>query len=176
MLSNVDIFEKIRSGEIKVEPFDEDLVESNSLYFRLDNAFLFPKGGKVNFKEDLKNYFERKTKNEVELKPGDFVVARTYEKLSLSPRIAMLIEGRSTLGRLGISIIQTAMNVESGHGWPNPRKVVLEIKNNGPFIVVLNYKMKIAKGIFFELKTQTTKPYDKFFKYGKDPDRLAPLP
>lgn len=175
MLSNVDIRKEIEKGSIKIIPFEETLLESNSLYFRLDNTILLPKSGLVSW-DSLDKYFERKKIDEILLKPGDFIVARTFEKLAISPEFAMLIEGRSTLGRLGISVIQTAMNVEAGHGWPNPRKVVLEIKNNGPFDIILKYKMKIAKGVFFRLETPTDKPYDKFFKYGKEPDRLAPLP
>ena len=175
MLSNIDIKKEIKSGNIKVVPFEENLLEPNSLYFRLDDVILTPKSGLVDW-SNLDKSFERKEVDEILLKPSDFIIARTFEKLSLSPSFAMLIEGRSTLGRLGISVIQTAMNVEAGHGWENPRKVVLEIKNNGPFEVILKYKMTIAKGVFFRLETPTDKPYDKFFKYGKDPERLAPLP
>ncbi len=176
MLSDIDIIKEIERRNIIVEPFESSLLESNSLYFRLDDTILIPKGGKVELEDDYDKYFVRKKIESILLNPGDFIVARTYERLSLSPGIAMLIEGRSTLGRFGISVIQTAMNVEAGHGLGNPRKVVLEIKNNGPFVFPLKFKMKIAKGVFFKLRTPTSKPYDKFFKYGKNPDRLAPLP
>ena len=178
MLSNIDIENAVKSGEIKIVPFEKKLLEPNSIYFRLDNKIAVPKNGTVDLEneENFSKFFDEKIVEEVVLKPGDFILARTLEQVSISNKYSMLIEGRSTLGRLGVSVVQTAMTVESGHGTPTPRKIVLEIKNNGPFIIRLLPGMKIAKGIFFKLNTPTTIPYDEYFKYGADPERIVPLP
>jgi len=111
------------------------------------------------------------------LKPGQFVLGRTKEKVSLSNKIGMLIDGTTTFARFGVSVIQTAMLVHAGHGIPKPRKIILEITNAGPFNIVLTPGMQIADGIFFELKTPTDKPYDAIGKYGlrKKRDELLPL-
>ena len=177
MLSNVDIENELKSGNIKIIPFERKLLEPNSIYFRLDNKVAIPKGGKVDFEEEnFSNLFGEKIVDSITLKPGDFVLARTLERVSISSKISMFIEGRSTLARLGVSVVQTAMTIESGHGIPNPRKVVLELKNDGPFEIKLIPGMKIAKGLFFKLDTPTDIPYDEYFKYGEDPERILPLP
>ncbi len=177
MLSNIDIEKAIKEGDIKIIPFEKKLLEPNSIYFRLDNKFAIPKGGRIEFEEtNFSKFFEETIKDEIVLKPGDFLLARTLEKVSISNKFGMFIEGRSTLARVGVSVVQTAMTVESGHGYPEPRKIVLEIKNDGPFEVKLIPGMKIAKGIFFKLNTPTDIPYDEYFKYGEDPERIIPLP
>ena len=109
--------------------------------------------------------------------PGQFILARTRERIALNKRLAMLVEGRSTLARTGISVTQTAMVIEAGHGVPNPRKIVLEVSNAGPFEVTLFPGMRIAKGTIFELKTPTNVLYDSYGKYGtrKNLDELLPL-
>ncbi len=177
MLSNVDIVSAIESGEIKIIPFEKKLLEPNSIYFRLDNKFAIPKGGMVDFEEpNFSKLFDEKILDEITLRPGDFLLARTLEKVAISSKYSMMIEGRSTLARVGLTVVQTAMTVESGHGYPEPRKVVLEIRNDGPFNIRLIPGMKIAKGVFFKLNTPTDIPYDEYFKYGADPERIIPLP
>ncbi|MDV7401969.1 hypothetical protein RZS08_61680, partial [Arthrospira platensis SPKY1] len=50
-----------------------------------------------------------------ELTPGDFVLAHTYEEVTVGPKLGFLIEGRSTLARCGLTVVQTAMIVDAGH-------------------------------------------------------------
>ncbi len=187
MYSNLDILRAIKSGELLIEPFDPRMLKPNAISLRLDNVFAIPKGGEIDpiSSQDVSDYYEIVEIGEEEkfaLAPGDFILARTYEKVALSNKIAMLVEGRSTLARLGISVTQTAMVIESGHGFPEkhlakPRKIVLEIANVGPFNVYLTPGMKIAKGTIIELDTPTDMPYDSIGRYGKkkDLDDLLPV-
>ena len=186
MLSNIDIMRSIKSGEFIVEPFDQEMLKPNAIFFRLDNAIAETKSGRIDPIKDedvshLYNIIDIE-KQKYELKPGDFILARTFEKIALGNKLAMLVEGRSTLARLGISVTQTAMVIESGHGFPSPnlarpRKIVLEISNVGPFTVKLTPKMKIAKGTLFSLEHPTDIRYDAIGRYGrkKDLDDLLPV-
>ena len=187
MYSNIDIMRAIRSGDLVVKPFNKSLLKPSAIFMRLDNKFAIPLGGEVDptSGEDIDDMYEEIEIGKDEkftLKPGDFVLGRTYEKIAISNKLAMFVEGRSTLARLGISVTQTAMLIESGHGFPSkyearPRKIVLEIANVGPFDVYLTPKMKIAKGVLLETKTPTDIPYDSYGRYGKKKhiERLVPI-
>ncbi len=187
MLSNIDIIRAIKNGELIIEPFDEKMLKPNAISFRLDNVIAETMSGRVDplENEDVSKLYklvELKEGEKYELKPGEFILARTFERVGLGNKLAMIVEGRSTIARLGISVTQTAMVIEAGHGFPDihrakPRKIVLEISNVGPFTVKLTPGMKIAKGTLFYLDHPTDKPYDKFGRYGqkKDLDDLLPV-
>ena len=90
------------------------------------------------------------------------LAAHTLEKVTIGDSLALLIEGRSTLARVGLTIVNTAMLVESGHC---NRVVTLEFSNHGPNAILLYPRMKIARAVLYELKTPTSKPYDASGKY-----------
>ena len=73
-----------------------------------------------------------------------------------------MIEGRSTLARVGLTIVQTAMMVYPGH---RDRPVTLELANHGPNPILLYPKMKIARVVLFELKSPSRENYDDKGKY-----------
>lgn len=182
--SNVDIVKAIEKGELVVEPFKPELLKPNAIVFTLDQKIAVPKGGEVCTYTSMHDLYEERviTKGFL-LKSGQFILARTFEKVALGPKLAMFIEGRSTLARIGVSVTQTAMTIEAGHGMPSPgkfrpRKIVLEVKNDGPFDVWLWPGMRIAKGIIVELKTPTDMPYDSYGKYANEAleDTLFPRP
>lgn len=186
MLSNVDILNAIKSGDLYVEPFNEKNLKPNALSMHLDNEFAIPIGGEVDpvEKQDIGDNYEIITIENNEkflLTPGEFILGRTLERVSLSNKYGMVIEGRSTLARLGISVTQTAMVVEAGHGVKGgkrqPRKIVLEIANVGPFNVYLTPEMRIAKVALFKLDTPSNISYDDMGRYGHKevPDDLLPV-
>ncbi len=188
MYSNIDIMRAIETGDLVVKPMSKKLLKPSAIFMRLDNVFAIPLGGQVDpvadtSLEDKYEVVEIGKDEKFELKPGDFILARTYEKIAISPKLAMFVEGRSTLARIGVSVTQTAMVIESGHGFPSkykarPRKIVLEIANVGPFKVYLTPRMRIAKGVVLEMKTPTDIPYDSHGRYGKKNviDSLVPIP
>lgn len=182
MYSRIDILKAMQQKRLRIEPFDPDLLKPNAVSFTLDSEIAVAKRGSVDalaLKGIEKLYAKKKLKGggRFVLKPHMFILARTREKVGLGSNLAMLVEGRSTLARLGVSVTQTAMVIEAGHGMPKPRKIVLEIANSGPFNVSIAPGMRIAKGTIFELKTPTDLLYDSYGKYGTrhDKDELLPL-
>ncbi|MFH0987221.1 MAG: dCTP deaminase [Candidatus Micrarchaeota archaeon] len=181
MYSNVDIVRAVKKKEIKIIPFKSSNLQTDSYKFHLDSAFAVPREAVVD--PSLKkgaDYEELYNKIKAPLfilKPGKLVLARTKEKFALSKSVTGIIGGRSGLARIGISVIQTAAIIHSGHGVPKPRKIVLEIGNAGPFDVVLKENMCIGEIIFHKLDTPTSKPYDSYGRYGtrRDKDALLPM-
>jgi dCTP deaminase len=178
--SRIDILRVIKNGELKIEPFSAKSTKPNAVVFHLDSEIAVAKRGNVDpltCGDFSKFYEKKKVRGRFLLKPKEFILARTLERVGLSDRLAMLVEGRSTLARLGVSVTQTAMVIEAGHGTPRPRKIVLEICNSGPLGVYLTPHMPIAKGTVFPLDTPADVLYDSYGKYGrrKDPDELLPI-
>ena len=84
------------------------------------------------------------------------------ENVTVGSSLGFMIEGRSTLARVGLTIVQTAMMVYTGH---SDRPVTLELANHGPNPILLYPNMKIARVVLFELKTPSTVRYDDTGKY-----------
>ncbi len=182
MYSDEDIVKAVRDKRIIIRPYDAKLLKTCSYTLTLDSELAIAVDGEVDplKTKDYAGMYKRtriKKGKTFELRPGQFILARTKERVGMDEGVGMLIDGTTTFARLGVTIIQTAMLVHSGHGWPKPRKIVLEIKNNGPFSVHLTTGMKVADGIFFRLETPTKNPYDSVGKYGKrlKKDDLFPL-
>lgn len=166
MLSDIDIKEVLKSGELVVSPFTEKNIRAAGITMHLGSHLLKPLPGVI---VDVKNnkvpeYTEIIITDEKPyiLQPQEFVLGETYEKVTVGNSLGFFIEGRSTLARLGLTIVKTAMLVEPGH---RDRAVTLEVANHGPNPVMLYPKMKIARVAIYQLKTPTTTPYDKSGKY-----------
>ena len=180
MYSRLDILKAVKAGYLKVTPFDEKNLKPNALLLHLDNKIAIAKKGTVDpMKGGFSKFYKHRTLRDGEqfkIKAGQLILGRTKEKLSIGKKLAMLVEGRTTLARLGLSVTQTAMVVEAGHGIPVPRTIILEISNSGPFDIVLTPGMKIAKVTVFELDTPSNVLYDSYGKYGTREDKDALLP
>lgn len=166
MLSNEDLKRAIKSGELKVQPYSETWIRACSLTLHLGHLLLRPKPGTV---VDIKNkiipdYEEIRIEMDKPhpLVPGEFVLGHTYQSISVGSSLGFLIEGRSTLARLGLTIVQTAMLVYPGH---RNRTVTLELANHGPNTILLYPRMKIARAAMVELRTPSSDPYDDTGKY-----------
>lgn len=166
MYSNEDIKQAIESGELKIEPYSKSLLRASGLTLHLGGLLLKPQPDKV---VDLKrrvvpDYDEITITDDkpYPLAPGEFVLGHTYQKVTVGSRLGFMIEGRSTLARVGLTIVQTAMLVYPGH---SGRAVTLELANHGANTILLYPKMKIARVVLFELKTPATERYDDTGKY-----------
>jgi dCTP deaminase len=85
------------------------------------------------------------------LEPGEFILAKTYEAITVPKNLIAHVEGRSTYARMGLSMHQTAPWIQPG--WKNT-PIILEIMNNGPLEIVLTpLKDRPCQITFFELKT-----------------------
>ena len=166
MLSNEDIKVALQTGELVIDPIRPEFIRASSVTMHLGPHLLKPLPGKV---VDVKNKiipdFEELTIEEDKpypLQPGEFLLGHTYQKVTVGPSLGFFIEGRSTLARVGLTIVQTAMLVYPGH---RGRTVTLELANHGPNTILLYPKMKIARVALFQMKTPSSEQYDDKGKY-----------
>ena len=166
MFSNLDILNAIESGELVIDPFHPKMVKAAGVSLHLGERLLKPQPGKtVDVKNKVVPDFDEIILEEdkpYKLMPGEFLLGHTYEKVTVGTRLGFLIEGRSTLARVGLTIVQTAMLVYPGH---KNRAVTLELANHGPNPVLLYLKMKVARAAIIELKTPSSYEYDEEGKY-----------
>ena len=161
LLSDRSIKEAISAGRIVLKPYFEDCVQPSSIDIHLDNKFLlFNKAQHalidVRQKQDaLMKSVEIKDGEPFILHPGEFVLGSTLESLKLPNDIAGRIEGKSSLGRLGLLIHSTAGYVDPG--WEG--NLTLELSNVSPLPITLYYKMKIGQISFTQMTTPVEKPY-----------------
>ena len=166
MFSSEDIRRAINEGALIISPLNESCIKPSGLTLHLGEHLLKPLPGKT---VDVKNkvtpdYDEILLTSDRPycLEPSEFVLGHTYEAVTVGDNIGFLIEGRSTLARVGLTIVQTAMLVYPGH---RNRTVTLELANHGPNPILLYPKMKIARAAIFELKSPSQAPYDDKGKY-----------
>ena len=166
MLSNVSINKLMKSRDIVIRPWNDKMMDAARVQLHLGESILIPDSRTVVdiVKGIIPKYRKIKTtmKKPFPLKPGQFIIAETHELIGISERIGMLLDGRSTLARLGLSVTQTAAIIDTGQ---KPKKMTLEIKNSGPNTILLYPKMKIGKGCFFLLKPKSTIRHDMNAKY-----------
>lgn len=161
LLSDRDIRAELASGRVVLEPYDDEMVQPSSVDVRIDRLFrLFDnhKYAVIDPSEeqpDLTHLVEVATDEAFVLHPGEFVLASTYEVVTLPDDIAARLEGKSSLGRLGLLTHSTAGFVDpgfSGH-------VTLELSNVATLPIKLWPGMKIGQLCFFRLSSPAEHPY-----------------
>lgn len=163
ILSDVDIKKYLKSGKIKIKP-EPDLsiaLGSSSLDLRLSNIFRVFDHRAISVIDPFKS--DRSVTTEVNisdnksfvLHPQEFVLAMTKEYLELPADISARLEGRSSLGRLGIVIHSTAGSISAGFRG----NLTLELANMGRIPVILYPGMRICAISFEELSSPSEKPY-----------------
>ncbi len=179
LLSNAEILRYIAQSDIKIEPFIAENVGPDSIDIRLGKKMLVAKrtGNIVDPHKEINMEFdEYNLENEpFAIKPGDFALGTTLEKIGLSNKITGQLEGRSSIGRLGIIIHMTAGLVHAGWAHREPSTLTLELSSVNPNPVYLYKGMKIAQISFMRLGEPTEMGYDDFSgsKYSR---QEGPLP
>ena len=167
LLSDRDIRAEIDSGRIRVEPYDEAMIQPSSIDFRLDRYFRvfenhrYPHIDPAADQSDLTRVVEPDGDEPFILHPGEFVLGSTHEVVTLPDDLAARVEGKSSLGRLGLLTHATAGFVDpgfSGH-------VTLELANVATLPIKLYPGMKIGQLCFFRLTSPAEHPYGSE-KYG----------
>lgn len=173
ILSDQDIKKALRSKRIviKPQPDFETQLGSCSIDLRLGNTFRVFDYSKYPYIDPAKkDYSNEITKvitvgkgGEFIMQPGDFVLAVTHEHVKIPPDLMGRLEGRSSLGRLGLVVHSTASIFDPG--WDG--KPVLELGNLGRMAIKLTVGMRICAMTFEELSSPATIPYTskKFAKY-----------
>lgn len=161
LLSDRDIKSEISLGRIQLEPYDAAMVQPASVDIRLDRFFRTFENHKYQFidpaqeQEDLTRAVEVAPNEPFILHPGEFVLGSTYEVVTLPDDIAARVEGKSSLGRLGLLTHATAGFVDpgfSGH-------VTLELSNVANLPVTLWPGMKIGQLCFIKMSSASEHPY-----------------
>ncbi|MCG9127335.1 dCTP deaminase [Candidatus Poribacteria bacterium] len=167
VLSNVDIRKYIEEEKIKITP-EPDLdtqLGSCSIDFRLSNVFRVFEHSKHAFidlkskvdVDDLMRKVDVPEGGAFTMQPGEFVLAATQEKLELADDVMARLEGRSSLGRLGIIVHSTAGLFDPG--WVG--NATLELGNLGRMPVKLYPGMRICAFTFEQLSSPSSVPYHR---------------
>ena len=161
LLSDRDIRAQIEAGRVQLDPYDPAMVQPASIDVRLDRWFRlfdnhrYPVIDPAQDQSDLTRLVEVDPDEPFVLHPGEFALASTYELLTLPPDIAARLEGKSSLGRLGLLTHSTAGFIDpgfSGH-------VTLELSNTATLPIALGAGVKIGQPCFFELSSPAERPY-----------------
>ena len=167
LLSDRDIRSELDSGRIGLDPLDLDMVQPSSVDVRLDRFFRLFDNHKYQHidpamdQPDLTRLVEVDSTEAFVLHPGEFVLGATFEVVSLPDDVAARLEGKSSLGRLGLLTHSTAGFIDpgfSGH-------VTLELSNVATLPITLWPGMKIGQLCFFRLTSPAEHPYGSE-KYG----------
>ena len=163
ILSDRDIKKAIKDKRITIEPYNPKQVQAASIDLHLGNRFLFFKRAShcvIDVKkpvDDLMGEHRISGNNPFIIHPGEFALGMVYEKTGVGEDLVARLEGRSSVGRLGIIIHATAGFINPGHCL----NLTLELHNVGVLPVMLYYKMPIAQLSFEELSSPAQLPYAK---------------
>jgi dCTP deaminase len=167
LLSDRDILAEIDKERVQLDPFEPDMVQPSSIDVRLDRYFRvfenhkYPHIDPAADQPDLTRMVEPEGDEPFILHPGEFVLGSTYEVVTLPDDVAARLEGKSSLGRLGLLTHSTAGFIDpgfSGH-------VTLELSNVATLPIKLWPGMKIGQLCFFRLSSPAENPYGSA-KYG----------
>jgi len=164
VLSDRDIKKALKSGRLKILGFDEKTISVASVDFSLGNEFRVFRHTEVTHIDTKKGVKEEMTElikipkgKSFTIHPGEFVLATTIEKIVLPGDLMARLDGRSSLGRLGIVIHSTAGSVDPGF----EGTLTLEMTNISKVPVVLWPGIKVCRLTFETLTSPSEKPYHK---------------
>ncbi|RLE64446.1 MAG: dCTP deaminase [Thermoprotei archaeon] len=165
ILSDEEILEAVKKGEIIIDPFSRENVGPCSVDLTLADEFVvFKEGGVIDPADPKtlgKNIHVVKTNGKpFVLKPKQFILAMTREKIGVSKNLAATLEGRSSIARLGI-VVHAAGLVSPGSGMIHPKPLVLEVFSQNSSEVKLYPGMRIVQVIFHKLSKPATLGYDE---------------
>ena len=161
LLSDSDIRSYVASGRVRLKPWDPEMVQPSSVdihldrFFRLFDNHKYPVVDPAADQPELTRLVEVSADGEFVLHPGEFVLGATYERVTLADDVAARLEGKSSLGRLGLLTHSTAGFIDpgfSGH-------VTLELSNTATLPIKLYPGMKVGQLCFFQLSSAAEKPY-----------------
>ncbi len=161
LLSDRDIRAELAAGRVVLEPFDAGMVQPSSVDVRLDKFFRvfenhrYPHIDPAEEQPELTRMVEPYEGEPFILHPGEFVLASTYEVVTLPDDVAGRLEGKSSLGRLGLLTHSTAGFIDpgfSGH-------VTLELSNVATLPIKLWPGMKIGQLCLIRLSSPAEQPY-----------------
>jgi dCTP deaminase len=178
LLSDRDIRKEIDSGRVVVEPYDAELVQPSSVDVRIDRYFRvfenhrYPHIDPSVEQAELTRLVEPLGDDAFILHPGEFALASTYEVVTLPDDVAARLEGKSSLGRLGLLTHSTAGFIDAGFSG----HVTLELSNVATLPIKLWPGMKIGQLCFFRLSSPAEAPYGSGAAGSRYQDQRGPTP
>jgi dCTP deaminase len=161
ILSDVDIRKELAAGRIEIEPFEEACVQPSSVDLHVDSQFRVFANSRYPFIDvrkpmpDLTDLVDVPADEPFILHPGEFVLGSTRERVRLPDDMVARLEGKSSLGRLGLLIHSTAGYVDPG--WDG--YLTLELSNVANLPITIYPGMKIGQISFFRLSSPAENPY-----------------
>ena len=177
VLSDRDIRSALQAGRIRIDPYDSSCLQPSSVDLHLDREFRV-------FRNNLYPFIDVKTEQEdltelVEigdepfiLHPGEFVLGSTLERVRLPDDLVARLEGKSSLGRLGLLIHSTAGFIDPG--WDG--HVTLELSNVANLPITIYHGMKIGQLSFMQLSEPAEHPYGSSGLGSKYQGQKGPTP
>jgi len=161
LLSDRDLKAEIKAGRLVIDPYDESLVQPSSIDVRLDRYFRvfenhrYPHIDPAEEQDELTRMVEGAVDEPFILHPGEFVLGSTYEVIGLADDLAARLEGKSSLGRLGLLTHSTAGFIDPGFNG----HVTLELSNVATLPIKLWPGMKIGQVCVLRLTSPAEHPY-----------------
>ena len=161
VLSDRSIRRLVEEGRIGIEPYEPELMQPSSLDVRVDRYFRVFRNSRYPFidvkaqQEDLTEVVEVEDEEAFILHPGEFVLGSTLERVTLPDDLVARLEGKSSLGRLGLLIHSTAGFIDPG--WVG--HVTLELSNVANLPITIYPGMKIGQLSFVQLSEPAERPY-----------------
>jgi dCTP deaminase len=178
LLSDRDIRAEIESGRVGIDPYTPEMVQPSSIDVRLDRFFRvfenhrYPHIDPSVEQSEMTREVEAAGNEPFVLHPGEFVLGSTYEVVSLPNDVAARLEGKSSLGRLGLLTHSTAGFIDpgfSGH-------VTLELANVATLPILLWPGMKIGQVCFFRMTSEADHPYGSSIYGSRYQGQRGPTP
>jgi dCTP deaminase len=161
VLSDRDIRSSIESGDIVIKPYDAGDLQPSSVDLHLDRSFRVFRNNRYAYidvrapQPDLTELLRVDDDEPFILHPGEFVLGQTLEWVELPDDLVARLEGKSSLGRLGLLIHSTAGYVDPG--WKG--NLTLELSNVANLPIALYFGMKIGQISFFKMSSAVERPY-----------------
>ncbi len=161
VLSDRDIGVALAAGSIRIDPYDAHDLQPSSVDLHLDRSFRVFRNNRYAFidvrapQPDLTELLTIADDEPFVLHPGEFVLGQTLEWVQLPNDLVARLEGKSSLGRLGLLIHSTAGYVDPG--WKG--NLTLELSNVANLPIALYFGMKIGQISFFKMSSEVERPY-----------------
>jgi dCTP deaminase len=178
ILSDRSIREAVAAGRIVIDPLDMRNIQPSSVDLHVDGFFRVFRNDTTPFidpkepQEDLTELVEIPDGKAFILHPGEFVLGSTRERVALATDLVARLEGKSSLGRLGLLIHSTAGFVDAG--WDG--HLTLELSNVANLPIAIYPGMKIGQISFLQMTTPADAPYGSAEKGSKYQGQRGPTP
>jgi dCTP deaminase len=178
VLSDKSIREELEGGGIVIEPLGDGALQPSSVDLRVDRFFRVFRNDTTPYidpkqpQEDLTELVEVDDDGSFILHPGEFVLGSTLERVALGPSLVARLEGKSSLGRLGLLIHSTAGFVDAG--WDG--HLTLELSNVANLPIAIYPGMKIGQISFLRMSSAAEHAYGSEGKRSKYQGQKGPTP